>query len=101
MLIAYRIVIHNQASYLHLRGSAYHYIRRIPCEIRPYCKKDQLYFGLRTKSHTAANRVSKSIILKLDDYWLGTRLQKIDIPKIDIIDPDNLSRKNGPSLFNP
>jgi len=56
---------------------------------------------LRTKSHTAANRVSKSIRLKLDDYWLGSRLQKIDIPKIDIIDLDNLSLENGPSLSDP
>ena len=91
----------KQASYLHLRGAVYQYIRRIPCDISPHYKTDQLYFGLRTKSHTAANRVSKSIRLKLDDYWLGTRLQKIDIPKIDIIDLDNLSLKNGPSLSNP
>ena len=88
----------KQASYLHLRGAVYQYIRRIPCDIRPHYKKDQLYFSLRTRSRTAANRISKSITQKLDEYWLGIRLQKIDIPKIAIIDLNNSSLKNGPSL---
>ena len=98
MRSTYQSVIHKQASYLHLRGAVYQYIRRIPCDIRPHYKTDQLYFSLRTRSHTAANRISKSITQKLDDYWLGTRLQKIDIPKIAIINLDNSSLKNGPSL---
>ena len=88
----------KQASYLHRRGAVYQYIRRIPCDIRPHYKTDQLYFSLRTRSCTAANRISKSISQKLDDFWLGIRLQKIDIPKIAIIDLDNSSLKNGPSL---
>ena len=76
----------------------YQYIRRVPCDIRPYYKKNQLYFILRTRSRTVANRISKSITQKLDDYWLGIRLQKIDIPKIAIIDLNNSCRKNGLSL---
>ena len=88
----------KQASYLHLRGAVYQYIRRIPCDIRPHYKTDQLYFSLRTRSHTAANRIPKSISQKLDDYWLGIRLQKIDIPKIAVIGFDNSSHKNGPAL---
>ena len=88
----------KQALYIHKRGGVYQYIRRIPCDIRPHYKTDQLYFSLRTRSRTAANRISKSISQKLDDYWLGIRLQKIDIPKIAIIDLDNSSLKNGPSL---
>ena len=88
----------KQASYLHRRGAIYQYIRRVPCDIRPYYKKNQLYFILRTRSRTAANRISKSITQKLDEYWLGIRLQKIDIPKIAIIDLNNSCLKNGPSL---
>ena len=38
----------KQASYLHKRGGVYQYIRRIPCDIRPHYKTDQLYFSLRT-----------------------------------------------------
>ena len=88
----------KQASYLHLRGAVYQYIRRIPCDIRSHYKTNQLYFSLRTRSRTSANRIAKSLTQKLDDYWLGIRLQKIDIPTIAIIDLDNSSLKNGRSL---
>ena len=88
----------KQASYLHRRGAVYQYIRRVPCDIRPYYKANQLYFSLRTTSLLSANRIAKSITQKLDDYWLGIRLQKMDIPKIAVVDLENTSLKNGPSL---
>ena len=88
----------KQASYLHRRGAVYQYIRRVPCDIRPYYKTNQLYFSLRTTSLLSANRIAKSITQKLDDYWLGIRLQKMDIPKIAVVDLENTSLKNGPSL---
>ena len=87
----------KQASYLHRRGALYQYTRRIQCDIKPHYKKDQLYFSLRTRSRTAANRISKSITQKLDEYWLGIRLKKLDIPKIAMIDLNNSCLKDGPS----
>ena len=88
----------KQASYLHRRGAVYQYIRRVPCDIRPYYKTNQLYFSLRTTSLLLANRIAKSITQKLDDYWLGIRLQKIDIPKIAVVDLENTSLKTDISL---
>ena len=88
----------KQASYIHKRGGVYQYIRRIPCDIRPHYKTDQLYFSLRTGSFVSANRLSRSITQKLDDYWLGIRLQKIDIPKIAIINTSEPVPENGPPL---
>ena len=87
----------KKASYLHRRGAVYRYIRRVPCDIRPYYKTNQRYFNLRNTSLSSANRIAKSIPQKLNDYWLGIRLQKIDIPKIAVIDLDKSSLKNGPS----
>ena len=88
----------KQASYLHRRGAVYQYIRRVPCDIRPYYKANQLYFSLRTTSLLSANRIAKSITQKLDDYWLGIRLQKIDIPKIAVVDLENTYLKTDISL---
>ena len=88
----------KQASYIHKRGGVYQYIRRIPCDIRSHYKTDQLYFSLRTGSFVSANRLSRSITQKLDDYWLGIRLQKIDIPKIAIINASETIPENGPAL---
>ena len=88
----------KQASYIHKRGRVYQYIRRTPCDIRAHYKTDQLYFSLRTGSFVSANRLSRSITQKLDDYWLGIRLQKIDIPKIAIINASEPIPENGPAL---
>ena len=88
----------KQALYIHKRGGVYQYIRRIPCDIRPHYKTDQLYFSLRTGSFVSANRLSRSITQKLNDYWLGIRLQKIDIPKIAIINTSEPVPENGPPL---
>ena len=85
----------KQASYLHRRGAVYQYISRVPCDIRPHYKKDRLYFSLRTRSLLSANRIAKSITQKLENYWLGIRLQKIDIPKIAVFNLENTSLKTG------
>jgi len=39
---------------------------------------------LKIKSSKAANRSAASISQRLDDYWLGLRLQKLDIPAIHL-----------------
>ena len=41
--------------------------------------------SLRTKSNGVAIRATKSICQRLDDYWLGLRLQKMDIPAIHLV----------------
>ena len=38
-----------------------------------------------------ANRAMKSINQRLDNYWLGLRLQKIDIPAISVLKTNGLS----------
>ena len=60
--------------------------------------KCRLYFSLRTQSKARAVRVAQSITQRLDDYWLGVRLQKLDIPKLSVI-PDRKDRLyNDPTL---
>ena len=41
--------------------------------------------SLRTKSNGVAIRATKSICQRLDDYWLGLRLQKMDVPAIHLV----------------
>jgi len=40
---------------------------------------------LRTKLNGVAIRGTKSICQRLDDYWLGLKLQKMDIPAIHLV----------------
>ncbi|MDC3140386.1 hypothetical protein OBA40_03410 [Alphaproteobacteria bacterium] len=53
--------------------------------MKSYYSSDRISMSLRTKSNGLAIRASKSICQRLDDYWLGLRLQKMDIPAIHFV----------------
>ncbi|MDB3897532.1 tyrosine-type recombinase/integrase, partial [Alphaproteobacteria bacterium] len=42
-------------------------------------------FSLRTKSNAGALRAAQSVTQRLEDYWLGLRLQDMDIPAIHLV----------------
>ena len=60
-------------------------IRRVPYDLTSYYDVKRLCFSLKTKSASAAIRASKSINQRLEDYWLGLRLQNMDIPAIQVV----------------
>ena len=69
------------------RDGVYYFVRRIPVDMQHHYDKCRLYFSLRTQSKARAVRAAQSITQRLDDYWMGVRLQKLDIPKLSVI-PD-------------
>ena len=50
---------------------------------------------MRTRNPSKAIRCAKSITQRLDDYWLGLRLQKLDIPAMNLIRMDINDTDNG------
>ena len=56
--------------------------------------------SLRTKSNGVAIRASKSICQRLDDYWLGLRLQKMDIPAIHLVGSNGDTDESSPNINN-
>ena len=68
-----------------LRDGVYYYVRHIPCDLAPIYSVTRLCFSLKTKSLKAAIRTSKSVTQRLEDYWLGLRLQNMDIPAIQVV----------------
>ena len=78
-----------------LRDGIYYYLRRVPYDLTDHYQVKRLCFSLKTKSLSHANRSAKSVSQRLDDYWLGLRLQKMDIPAMsvlkthDVADDDN------------
>ena len=82
----------NKYDALHVmyRDGVYYYVRRIPCDLTSFYSVKRLCFSLKAKSLKAANRSAASISQRLDDYWLGLRLQKLDIPAIHLTQkPEN------------
>ena len=53
---------------------------------------------MKTKSLKAANRSAASISQRLDDYWLGLRLQKLDIPAIHLTERNESNASAAPAL---
>ena len=65
------------ANHLLNRDGNYYFVRRVPDDVKSYYSSDRISMSLRTKSNGVAIRATKSICQRLDDYWLGLRLQKI------------------------
>jgi integrase len=74
-----------EANHVLCRDGIYYYVRRVPHDLTSHYDVKRLCFSLKTKSASTAIRVSKSINQRLEDYWLGLRLQHMDIPAIQVV----------------
>ncbi|MDC1055619.1 tyrosine-type recombinase/integrase [bacterium] len=68
-----------------LRNETYYFLKRVPYDLKEYYSVKRLCFSLKTKSYSSALRITKSVLQRLEDYWLGIRLQKMDIPAIHLV----------------
>ena len=71
------------------RAGIFYYVRRVPNDVRQHYASSRISFSLRTKSHQSALRAAKSVTQRLEDYWLGLRLQQMDIPAIHLVKTDD------------
>ena len=67
------------------RNGIYYFVRRVPLDVRQHYASSRISFSLRTKSFNAAVRTAHSVSQRLEDYWLGLRLQQMDIPAIHLV----------------
>ena len=72
------------------RAGVYYYVRRIPADLKQHYSVKRLCYSLRTKSHSQAMRTASSVHQRLEDYWLGLRLQQMDIPAIHLVKTDDV-----------
>ena len=84
-----------EANHVLLRNETYYFLKRVPYDLKDYYSVKRLCFSLKTKSYSSALRLTKSVLQRLDDYWLGIRLQKMDIPAIHLVKAnDNVDDSN-------
>jgi len=79
------------ANHVLLRYGVFYYVRRVPLDLSEHYSVKRLCFSLRIKSYKSAIHASKSVSQRLEDYWLGLRLQKIDIPALQLVKSDDVS----------
>ena len=80
------------------RDGVFYYVRRVPHDVRQHYASSRISFSLRTKSHQSALRAAKSVTQRLEDYWLGLRLQQMDIPAIHLV-PVGTTHDTSPSIM--
>jgi len=85
----------NSDKYVTCSNGIYYFIRRVPTDLSDQYKSNKIKISLRTRNPSKANRCARSITQRLDDYWLGLRLQKLDIPAMNLIRMDINDTDNG------
>jgi integrase len=95
----HRVMYTNASQYVSNRDGVFYYIRRIPYDVRQHYASSRISFSLRTKSLRTAARAASSVTQRLEDYWLGLRLQQMDIPAFHLVKADDVEG-NSPLLLD-
>ena len=85
---------YNLPTYLERRDGVYYFVRRIPSDVLKHYRRHRIRQSLRTKSEARAMRMVSSMSQRLEDYWLGLRLQDLDIPSIALVRAGDSNQPN-------
>ena len=92
------MVDHLRVKYTFKKRDIFYFTKRVPKDIRSHYTKDRIIICLKTKSDTSAERACKSLIQKLEDYWLSIRLTQFKIPAQHLIKTDKSFSSDSPLL---
>ena len=92
------MVDHLRVKYTFKKRDVFYFTKRVPKDIRSHYTRDRIIICLKTKSDASATRACKSLIQKLEDYWLSLRLTQFNIPAQHLIKSDNSFTSDAPLL---
>ena len=98
--MGYKLGYNNSDKYVTCSNGIYYFIRRVPNDLSDQYKSNKIKLSLRTRNPSKANRCARSITQRLDDYWLGLRLQKLDIPAMNLLRMNVNNTDDGFRLSN-
>ena len=75
----------NGASFLYRKRGVYYFSKQVPCDIKAHYSKQRVVICLKTKSKGVAERLTKSLLQRLEDYWLSLRLSRMTLPAEHLI----------------
>ena len=80
----------NASQYVSRRDGVFYYVRRVPHDVRQHYASSRISFSPRTKPLRSAAPAASSVTQRLEDYWLGLRLQQMGIPAIHLVKSDDV-----------
>ena len=92
------MVDHLRVKYTFKKRDVFYFTKRVPKDIRSHYTRDRIIICLKTKSDASDSRACKSIIQKLEDYWLSIRLTQFKIPAQHLIKADKSFSSDAPLL---
>ena len=75
------MVGHNP-QFTYRKDGVFYFSRRIPKDIRHKYEHDRFVMCLRTKSRVVADKSSRAIAARLDEYWMSLRIADLNIPSM-------------------
>ena len=93
-----QMVDHLRVKYTFKKRDVFYFSKRVPKDIRSHYTRDRIIICLKTKSDASAERACKSLIQKLEDYWLSLRLTQFNIPAQHLIKTDKSFTSDAPLL---
>ena len=75
------MVGHNP-QFTYRKDGVFYFSRRIPKDIRHKYEHDRFVICLRTKSRVVADKSSRAIAARLDEYWMSLRIADLNIPNM-------------------
>ena len=72
-------------SYTYRKGGVYYFSKAVPQDLADFYVRPRIVRSLRTKSLSHAKAASRSLSARLEDYWLGLRLQRADVPAAHLL----------------
>ena len=86
--------------HLWCRSGVYYFVRRIPVDVQQHYRSKRVSMSLRTRSLAAAVRAAKSMMQRLEDYWMSLRLKQLDVPALHLlIDNEADAKHDSPTLL--
>ena len=70
----------SDASYLYQKRGVDYFSKQVPCDVKQHYSRNRIVICLRTKSSSKAMRSCKSILQRLEDYWMSLRLSAMPLP---------------------
>jgi|GEM_PF-155712 integrase len=84
--------------YTYTKSGTYYFSKTVPRDLKPHYTRSRIIICLKTKSAKQAELSSKSILHKLENYWLGLRLTQFDIPAQHLLRSDPTKASDAPTL---
>ena len=86
--------------YTYTKSGTYYFSKTVPRDLKPHYTHSRIIICLKTKSAKKAELSSKSLLSKLENYWLGLRLTHTDIPAQHLLRANPSQASDAPTLLD-